>query len=166
MRQLLTTLALTALLSSVTQAASSDNPLTLYQGIWHITTKSAGANAKPEELKNQCASLGKFFTCQQTVNGSVTALIVFVTTDQPGHYVIQNIFPDGRASGKSNLEISGNQWVYTSSWNQGSKTTRYRTTNIFPDKNHIHFEQQESSDGVHWETKDSGDEVRLSATAH
>ena len=73
--------------------------------------------------------------------------------------------PEGRATGRGELEISGNRWVFTSSWNQGSKTTRYRTTNVFTDKNHIHFEQEESSDGVHWETKDSGDEVRVSAAA-
>ena len=162
MRPFLTLLVLAACTFSMMWAAPSDSPLTLYQGTWHVTTKSAGANAKPEEIRNQCASLGKFFTCQQIVNGSVTALLVFVTTNQPGHYVVQNIFPDGRASGKSYLEIAGNRWVYSNSWNQGSKTTHYQTINTFLDKNHIHFEQQESSDGVHWETKDSGDETRIS----
>ncbi len=161
MRQFLTMLVLAAFALSTMRAASPDNPLALYQGTWHVTTKSAGANAKPEEIKNQCASLGKYFACQQIVDGSVSALLVFVATNEPGHYVIQNIFPDGRASGKSNLEISGNRWIYTNSWNQGSKTTYYRTTNIFADKNHIHFEQEESSDKVHWETKNSGDEVRV-----
>jgi hypothetical protein len=166
MRQLLilTALLLTALASSTVHAAPSDNPLMLYQGTWHVTRKSAGANAKPDELKNQCALVGKFFTCQQAVNGSVTALLIFIATNQPGHYATQNVLPEGRATGKGELEITGNRWIFTSSWNQGSKTIRYRTTNVFADKNHIHFEQEESSDGVHWETKDSGDDIRASSS--
>lgn len=154
-----------AFLSVIAGAAPSSpphNPLLLYQGAWKITRKSAGANAKPDELQNQCASVGKFFTCQQTVNGSVVALLIFIPTNQPGHFATQTVLPEGRATGKGELEISGNRWVFTSSWNQGSTTTRYRTTNVFTDKNHIHFEQEESPDGVHWETKESGDDVRVS----
>jgi hypothetical protein len=134
-----------------------------YQGSWRVTRKSAGPNAKPDQLQNQCASVGKFFTCQQTVNGEVAALLIFIPTDQPGRFATQTVLPKGRATGKGELEISGNRWVFTSSWNQGSKSTRYRTTNVFADKNHIHFEQEESPDGVHWETKESGDYVRASA---
>ena len=156
-------------LSVISGAAPTSPPphdsLMLYQGNWKVTRKSAGPSAKPDELQNQCASVGKFFTCQQTVNGSVVALLVFVPTNQPGHFATQVVLPEGRATGRGDLEISGNRWVFTSSWNQGSKTTRYRTTNVFADKNHIHFEQEESPDGVHWETKDSGDDVRVSGAA-
>ena len=142
------------------------NPLMLYQGNWKITRKSAGPNAKPEELQNQCASVGKFFACQQTADGSVVSLIIFVPTNQPGHFATQTVLPEGRATGKGELEISGNRWVFTSTWNQGgSKTTRYRTTNVLADNNHIHFEQEESPDGIHWEMKDSGDEVRVPGAA-
>ncbi len=156
------------LLSITAEAAppsSPHAPLTLYGGNWKVTRKSAGANAKPDELQNQCASVGRFFTCQQTVNGNVVALLVFIPTNQPGHFATQTVLPEGRAAGKGELEISGNRWVFTSSWNQGATTTRYRTTNIFADKNHIHFEQEESSDGAHWETKESGDDVRNSGAA-
>jgi hypothetical protein len=143
--------------------ASVYAPLMAYEGRWEITRKSAGANAKADELQNQCALVGKFFTCQQAVNGNVAALLVFVPLNQPGHFATQTVLPEGRATGRGELEISGNRWVFTSSWNQGATTTRYRTTNIFQDKNHIHFEQEESSDGTHWEVKDSGDDVRVSA---
>lgn len=137
-------------------------PLLVYQGSWKVTRKSAGANAKPDTLQNQCATAGKYFVCQQTVNGNIIGLLVFVPLSQSGHFATQNILPEGRATGRGELEIAGNRWVFASSWNQGSATTRYRTTNIIADRNHIHFEQEESSDGVHWETKDSGDDVRVS----
>ncbi|MBV9675291.1 MAG: hypothetical protein JO185_03080 [Acidobacteriaceae bacterium] len=164
MRKLPTALLFTALLSVITHAAPPAPPyapLLVYQGNWKITRKSAGPNTKPDQLQNQCAPLGKFFTCQQTVNGSVVALLIFISTDQPGRFITQTVLPEGRAAGKGELQISGNRWVFGNSWNQGSKTTRYQTVNIIEDKNHIHFEQQESSDGVHWETKDSGDDFRI-----
>jgi hypothetical protein len=107
--------------------------------------------------------VGKFFACQQTVNGSVVALLIFISTNQPGHFTTQTVLPEGRATGKGGLEISGNRWVFISTWNQGSTTTRYRTTNTFANTDHIHFEQEESPDGVHWEVKDSGEDVRTSA---
>ena len=166
MQQRFAALLLPAFLFTAAYAASSSShaPLMVYQGNWKITRKSAGPNAKPDELQNQCASVGKFFTCQQTVNGNVVALLIFVPTNQPGHFATQTVLPEGRATGKGELEVSGNRWVFTSSWNQGAKTTRYRTTNVFADKNHIHFEQEESNDGVHWETKDSGDDLRTPAS--
>ena len=138
-------------------------PLMMYGGSWKITRKSAGANAKADEIQNQCAPVGKFFTCQQTVDGSVVALLIFVPLKEPGHFATQTVLPEGRAAGRGELEISGNRWVFTSSWNQGTTTTHYRTTNIIQDKNHIHFEQEESPDGTHWSAKDSGDEIRTGA---
>lgn len=150
---------------TVPSAPSPHAPLTLYEGNWKVTRKSAGPNAKSEELQNQCASVGKFFTCQQTVDGNVVSLLIFVPTNQPGHFATQTVLPEGRAAGKGDLEISGNRWVLTNTWNQGSKTTRYRTTSTFADKDHIHFEQEESPDGVHWELKDSGDYLRVAGIA-
>lgn len=156
------------LLSMTAKAAppspSPHAPLMLYQGNWKITRKSAGPNAKPDELQNQCASVGKFFTCQQTVDGTVMSLLIMIPTNQPGHFATQTVLPEGRATGRGDLEISGNRWIFTSTWNQGAITTRYRTTNIIADKNHIHFEQEESPDGLHWTAKDSGDEVRTSSS--
>jgi hypothetical protein len=134
-----------------------------YGGTWQVTRKNAPAGSKPEELKNQCTSIGKYFACQQSVNGSITGLLIVVPTAQPGHFNTQNVLPEGRASGKGELVISGDHWVFSNVWNQGTKTTRYRTTDVFSNNNnHIHFEQEESADGVHWQATDSGDNVRKS----
>jgi hypothetical protein len=139
-------------------------PLGLYQGAWQITRKSADKASKPEQLVNRCASLGKYFFCQQTVSGSDGGLVIFIPAGKPGHYFTQTITPDGRATGKADLEISGNRWTYSSRWPQGNgKITYYRTINVFTDKDHIHFEQAESADGTQWTQKDSGDEVRVRA---
>jgi hypothetical protein len=92
--------------------------------------------------------------------------VIFIPAGKPGHYFTQTITPDGRATGKADLEISGDRWVYSSRWPQQSgNITYYRTTNIFTGKNHIHFEQAESPDGREWTQKDSGDEVRAGSRA-
>jgi hypothetical protein len=137
-------------------------PLWLYQGTWQVIRKSAAKGAKAEQMVNHCALLGKYFVCQQTVNGSEQGLVIFMPTDKPGHYITQTITPEGRATGRADLEISGNQWKYLSRWPQGNgRITYYRTTNVFARKDHIHFEQAESADGAQWTVKDSGDEVRV-----
>ena len=141
---------------------SADAVLSLYAGTWTVTRKNAPAGSKPEELRNQCDWIGKYFGCEQSVNGSVTGLLIVIPTKEPGHYNTQIVLPEGRATGKGELAIAGDRWVFTSIWNQGVETVRYRTTNVFAGKNRIHFEQEESTDGVHWETTASGDDVRVS----
>jgi hypothetical protein len=136
-------------------------PLRLYDGNWRITRSNAPAGSKPDELNNQCSAIGKYFVCQQTVNGAVTELLIFVPTAKPGHFFTQSVNTQGRALGKGDLEISGNRWVFSSSWDQGGKTTFYQTINTFSGRDHIHFEQQESGNRTDWKTTSSGDDVRV-----
>lgn len=138
-------------------------PLWLYNGSWKVTKKDLAAGAKPDELLNQCALVGKYFTCQQTVNGVPSELLVFLPAKTAGQYYTQSIMPDGRAGGRGDLGIDGDKWIYLSNWNQGGKTTFYRTINVFSGKDRIHFEQQESTNNKDWSTTGSGDEVRTAA---
>jgi hypothetical protein len=142
---------------SATTGNAALAPLWLYQGAWHVTRSGA---PKPDQLVNQCAELGTYFACHQTVNGVSGNLLVIVPTEQTGKYHTQVIEPSGRATGLSDLSIEGDRWSFNGRWNQGDKTTYYRTINIFNGKNRIHFEQDESPDGKSWTTKNSGDEVR------
>lgn len=136
--------------------------LQLYQGSWQVSRAGAPPGSKPDLLINQCATLGIYYACQQTVNGKPSALIVFIATQQPGHYYTQHIMPEGWASGRSDLEISGNTWTYTNTREQSGRTTYYRTTNVFSGNNKIHFEQAESSDNQNWKVTGSGDEIKIS----
>lgn len=134
------------------------NVLQRYSGTWQISRKSAPD--KKEELKNQCASVGDYYACQQSNNGAVSGLLVFTPSAQPSRFNTQNVMPDGRATGKGELMIDGDTWVFTSSWNGGGTLTRYRTTNTFAGPDRIQFQQEESTDGTHWQMKDSGVEIR------
>jgi hypothetical protein len=146
-------------------AASADGvyaPLWTYNGTWQVTRKDQAAGSKPDRLLNQCALVGQYFTCQQTVNGVVSALTIFVPANAPGKFYTQSVKPDGRAEGRGDVAIEADKWTFSSNWNQGGgKTTYYRTINTFTGKDRIHFEQQESSDRRDWKTTNSGDEVRI-----
>jgi hypothetical protein len=149
-------------ISGVVQAADATfTPLLAYEGTWRVTRSTAAAGSQPEELVNRCAELGKYFACQQTVNGQTSNLVVFIATAKPGHYYTQEITSQGRATGRADLDIAGDHWTYANTWDQGGKTTYYRTTNTWTGKNKIHFEQAESSDGKDYKVTGSGDEVRV-----
>jgi hypothetical protein len=145
--------------SKFTDAAYA--PLWQYSGTWQVTKSGSGAT-KPQVLLNQCALVGKYFTCQQSVNGAVSGLLVVVPTSTPEQYHTQMVMPDGRGAGLGLLKVEGAKWTFLSNWNQGGKTTFYRTTNVFTGKTHIHFEQQESDNNKDWKTTASGDEIRTS----
>jgi hypothetical protein len=132
--------------------------LEVYQGTWKVSR--AGVQ-QVDQLKNDCKLFSDFFACQQTVNGAPSALLVIVMTKNPGHYFTQSVNTEGRGLGRGELEISGNRWVFSSRWDQVGKTTYYRTINTFSDRDHIHFEQQESSNGTDWKTTSAGADVRV-----
>ncbi len=140
-------------------------PLWSYQGTWHVTRANLAPGTKPEELVTQCVVLGRYFTCQQTIEGKQGNLLVFVAAGPQGHFYTQNITPDGRATGRANLEVSGNQWTFTNTWDDGGKTTYYRTTYVFTGKTKIHFEQEESSNGKDYKVTGSGDQVKVGSGA-
>jgi hypothetical protein len=140
-------------------------PLRAYEGSWRVTPASSNAGAKPYQLTVECAVVGQYFTCQQTTEGRAGGLLVIIPTGQPGRYNTQTIMPDGRATGRDELEISGSQWTFRSRRQEGTKTTQYRTTYSFSGKDRIHFEQAQSSDGKEWTVTNSGDQIRTTKTS-
>lgn len=138
-------------------------PLWLYEGSWRLVSKPSTGEVKTNSVDNACHLFGNYFACQQTVSGKMGALVVYVPTGKSGHYFTQAITPEGRASGRGELEISGDHWIYSSSYEESGKTIYHRTKNDFSGKDKIHFEQAESLDGEHWTIKASGEEKRVTA---
>ena len=139
-------------------------PLWLYDGGWQVSAQNLAAGAKPDRLLNECHQIGTYFGCQQTVNGKVSALIVFIPAGKKGHYYTQSVRPEGFASGRGELEIDGDRWTYMSRSLEDGKSKYYRTTNKFTGKDSIHYESSESTDSTHWTVTGSGDEVRAAKT--
>lgn len=133
-------------------------PLELLNGAWKITP---GHHSRPyDTLVNHCHREDLYYSCTQTVDGVLSALLVYVPTDVPGRYHSQVVLPSGEALGRSNITIAGDLWTYDSQEDREGKTYYYRTVNTFTGKDKIHYSQQTSTDGVHFDEKSSGDSVR------
>ncbi len=134
-------------------------PLRLYEGAWQVTSTPTSAGKKPDRLVNDCAQAGRYFACQQTVNGKPGALVVFIPGTMPGHYHTQIVLPDGTALGPAGtLTIAGDRWTYLGE--PDAKGVRYRTINVFSGRDRIHFESARSTDGKTWTVTMAGDETR------
>jgi hypothetical protein len=148
-------------------AGTPYDPLWLYEGHWKGTVKTGDSVSATVDLVNTCGRIGTFFGCQQTVNGKTGAVLLYVPAGPPGRYYTQVIQPEGSAAGgRGELQIEGDRWTFQSQTKLEGTTSYSRTTNVFTGKDHIHFEQSESSDGEHWVVKMSGDNARLSKGAH
>ncbi len=132
-------------------------PLQLYDGAWTVTMRDAGKTST-DSLVNDCHLFGRYFACQQTVNGKVGALVVYVPGESRGQYFIQNVLPDDSAVGRGELTVEGTRYTYSS--HNTDSTQWWRTTNEFSGRDRIHFEQATSADGKTWTTTGTGDEVR------
>ncbi len=139
-------------------AADPYTPLWLYAGSWRVGHNN---DQSADKLTNHCALVGRYFICEQTVNGIPGNLLIFIPVPgKPGHYYTQNVRPEGRASSRGDLEIQGDKWIYSSNWDQGGSTIYYRTTNIFTGRDKIQWEQAESTDNKNWTVKNGGEEIR------
>lgn len=133
------------------------DPLHLYEGTWVMTPSGGGATVT---IVNDCGRIGRFFGCQQTVNGKAGGVILFIPRDTVGQYFTQAVAPDGRAMGRGELTIAGPHWTYMGHDGEGDSLKYFRTTNEFTGRDRIHFELATSHDGTSWTVTQSGDEVR------
>ena len=133
-------------------------PLRLYEGAWQVT-QTMPAPKKPDRLINDCAQIGRYFACQQTVNGKPGPLVVFIPDTPPGTYHTQIVLPDGAALGPpGTLTIAGERWTYLGK--PDAKGVRYRTINVFSGRDRIHFVTARSPDGKTWTVTMAGNEMR------
>ena len=140
-------------------------PLRLYDGKWDVLPASADTTAETVHLENHCAKVGEFFACNQVVSGKNIALVIFLPLHplENGGYAYHNqaLRVEGDDAGTwGALEITRDRWVYSSDATDKGKKTYSRVTNVFSGPDKIHFEVQQSDDGVNWTTKMRGDEVR------
>lgn len=136
-------------------------PLAVYNGTWTVRAEHPFAGGTgPDTLENHCTHGQAFFACEQIVNGKPAALVVFTVSKEPGKFDVDSILPNGHASSDTDLFVKGDHWTYLNNSDTGKP--RFRTENVFRDRDHIHFEQFESKDeGKTWTQTNQGDEVRV-----
>jgi hypothetical protein len=67
--------------SGIFAADSPFGPLWKYQGTWKFTVSAPGSAPVSNKIQNDCADIGQFFLCQQTV-------------DKTKYYRITNVFSE------------------------------------------------------------------------
>lgn len=151
--------------SSTPQTAPIPNPvgvfssISFYEGNWQVTPGMSGS--VPDVLSNHCEEFTEYFVCQQTVNGKVGALIVFVYGGTTGHYNTQAILPGGAAQGRGDLLIEGQRWTFSGKSEDRGKATYFRTINDWHGRDRIHFEVAHSPDDKTWVIDHQGEERRI-----
>jgi hypothetical protein len=138
--------------------------LRFYEGKWDLTWDG---QKEVTHIENHCAQTGRFFVCEQSINGKTAALIVFLpiaTLPSGGEeYRTQGLDVDASPAGEwGKLTIEGNRWVYTSESMVGGKKVLWRNTNTFAGTDKIRLEIERSDDGGGtWKVQRSGDEQRM-----
>src|SRR5581483_1654972 len=97
-------LALLVLIACCTCSTAEDGqdayaPLRMYEGTW-IVTKTKPPSEISDRLVVECALIGRYFACQQTINGEPKDLFIIIRRQEPGHYYTQGINQEGLAYGR------------------------------------------------------------------
>ncbi len=132
-----------------------------YDGTFRV--KPDGPGAAQETYRNTCQKSGKrFFECERVQNNETIALRIFVPGDDPGHYFTQDVLPSGTATGRGDLFLDGDRWVFSTQETRDSGALDYRRLTLsFSNKDeNIRYVGERSDDGQHWMQIFSGNERR------
>ena len=144
--------------------ASPFSVLTAYNGNWNVVAVhpfGGGAAGVADKLENRCTETADSYRCEQTVNGSHVATVIFtVAAGTPGTFTVTSVLADGTKFSNTTLHVDGGHWTYATT--VAATSTTYRTENVFSGRDHIHFVQSQSTDGGKtWTETNSGDEMRV-----
>ena len=89
------TFVTTGVASATATTSGPYAPLSLYEGNWKVMPDG---QSKADRVHDQCARVGGFFACQQTVNSKPGPLLIFVAS-AAGRYRTQVVLQDGAALG-------------------------------------------------------------------
>lgn len=152
---------------TVQTTAAGIDTVAAYAGTWdthivHYATADSKARTEHTHLRNDCWKSAAYFACDQIVDGSSKALVVF--TYDPAHnvyhtYAVPN---DGTPASSGELLISGDTWTFPWQETDNGKTTYGRVINIFHGTDMIEYRQEFSNDGTHWTVTATGTEHRIS----
>jgi hypothetical protein len=148
----------------VAQADDPTKKLGAFLGKWQTEGAFAGGNAKiSSTLECRWSPQGIFLVCDQLVklpNGDHHQFTAYSYNSKDNAYSYVTIPDPGAKPNSGKVEIKGNLWIYTSSFENNGKTTQIRTTNEFTDPRTEVFKTESSEDGgLTWKTL-------LQGTAH
>lgn len=149
------------------QAPSSSGIDTVmaYAGTWKVqgerfATAFSNAGKEDSTLRNECFKTGAYVVCNQFVNGESKVLLIFTYSDQQKMYTAYHVTQGGDPAGSGRLQIIGNVWTFPWQVTATGSTTYFHVVNVFTDPSHIQYQQEFSTDNVHWTTMAKGFETK------
>lgn len=160
-----------ALASAFSQApqqsqASGIDAIMAYAGTWKVQGErfaTAHSNSGKEDttLRNECWKTGAYVVCNQFVNGESKTLLIFTYNDKQKMYTAYHVMQDGDPAGSGRLQIIGNVWTFPWQVTEAGDTIYFHVVNVFTDADHIQYQQEFSTDNLHWTTMAKGSETRI-----
>ena len=154
--------------ASIAPAQPQSDPfaeVAIYDGNWAVRAThpwSGASTGAVDRLESRCRRFTLYFACEQTVNGKPQALIVYTAGNAPGGLHTRTIAPNGLAGGRGDLTLEGKRWTYLDKPPAGLKGPWSRVENVIVDRDHIRFEEYESTDeGKTWAQVNAGTEERV-----
>lgn len=153
--------------AAVSARAAGIDTVTAYAGSWtshivHYKTLYSKPRTEDSHLRNDCWRSAGYFSCDQIVEGTSKALIVFTFDSKHNVYHNYGVPADGSPASSGTLTIDGDTWTFPWQDTDKGKIVYGRVINIFHGPDTIEFRQEFSFDKIHWTVAARGIEHRTS----
>ncbi len=143
-----------AMICSSLGTSQADDPvkkLGVFLGKWQSEGTFTGSNVKiSSTLECRWSPQLSYLICEQLVkapDGDHPQLTIYSFNSKDGNYSYATIGDPGAKPTTGTVEIKGNIWTYSSSFDNSGKTTQIRTTNEFTSPDKEVFKAERSDDG-------------------
>ena len=163
------TLSLVLLLftSVAVHAADDVGVFARYAGTWkmqltHMQTPYSKASVENMTLTNDCWRSEVFYVCDQIIDGSPKALIVFFYNAADKRYGSFPITAHSDNVHPGDVHVEGNTIIFPWQINDNGKGIYMRIVNVFTTPDSMEFRQEYSEDDSKWVVMSKGVQHRVS----
>jgi hypothetical protein len=137
-----------------------------YAGTWqmqltHVQTPYSKASSESMTVKNDCWRSEVFYVCDQIIDGSPKALIVFFYNAEEKRYGSFPITASSSTVHPGDVLVEGKTITFPWQINDNGKTVSLRIVNIFTTADAMEFRQEYSEDGQKWISMATGIERKV-----
>ena len=138
-----------------TAAASDVGVFARYAGTWQmqltrVQTPYSKASNESMTVRNDCWRSEVFYVCDQIIDGSPKALIVFFCNAEEKRYGSFPITASSSTVHPGDVLVEGGTVTFPWQINDNGKTVSMRIVNIFTTADRMEFRQEYSEDGQKW----------------
>jgi hypothetical protein len=128
--------------------------------IYNVETKYSTASHEQKYLRNDCWHSGRYYVCNQYVDGDSKVLLVFTFDAAKQIYTSYQVPLDGSATSSGTLEIRDNTWTYPWEVVGDGHTVYFRVVNVFKSPAEIDYRREFSTNQLNWVVMARGKEIK------